>query len=59
MTFKAEISERVMWELSMAVADRDILVEWLRYALAHFEDVVCDSEAEDIIELIENLGVPQ
>ncbi len=59
MTFKAEISERVVWELSMTEDDRDILVEWLRYALAHFEDVVCDSEAEDIIELMQELGVPQ
>ncbi len=56
MTFRGNVAERVEWVLRMDEEDRDILVEWLQYALTHFEDVVCDSEAEDIIALMAELG---
>ena len=57
MTFKAEITECVMWELRMSETDRDTLVEWLRYAINHCETLSFDLESEDITKLIMELGV--
>ena len=59
MTFKAEISERVMWELSMREDDRDTLVEWLRYAINTCEQLSYDTDSEAIADLIMELGVSQ